>query len=70
MKLFLAMDYTVNLISGYSCRSGWRKKIEDKSEDSPMGSIVTIFGHPLLREERVFLHNSSACRVVQQDLTQ
>ena len=66
------MDYAVNLISGYSCRSGWRrKKIEDKSKDSPpMGSIVTIFGHPLLNEERVFLHNSAACRVVQQDLTQ
>ena len=75
MRLFLAMDYTVNLVSGYSCRSGWRKKaaLEDKSksdEDSPIGRIVTIFGQPLLNEHRVFLHNSVAYREVQQNLTQ
>ena len=74
MRIFLAMDYAVNLISGYSCRSGWQKALEDNSKgdegDSPVGRIVTIFGHPLLNEHRVFLHNGVANRVVLQNWTQ
>ena len=69
VRLFLAMDYTVNLLSGYSCRSGWKRAaaIEDKRDgDAPIGRVVTTFGHPLLDENRVFLHNSVACRLVRQ----
>ena len=72
VRLFLAVDYAVNLVSGYSYRNGWRKKIaalEDKSNKS-FGRIVTIFGHPLLNEQRVFLHTGVANRVVHQNLTQ
>ena len=74
VRLFLAVDYTVGLVSGYSCRGGWKRRpaaIEDKrgGEDAPVGRIVTTFGHPLLDENRVFLHNSVACRLVRQDVT-
>ena len=74
VRLFLAVDYAVNLVSGYSYRNGWRKKktaaaLEDKSNKS-FGRIVTIFGHPLLDEQRVFLHTAEANRVVHQNLTQ
>jgi hypothetical protein len=54
VRLFLGLDYAVNIISGYSYRTGWH----DSKENN--GRVVTTFGHPLLNEARFYIYYCSA----------
>ena len=62
------MDLLLLIIT--KCGQWGRESKIPKILRTSFGRIVTIFGHPLLNEQRVFLHNGVADRVVHQNLTQ
>ena len=75
VRLFLGLDYALRIVSGYSYRNGWQQKIQRKAieheqsdEENPAGRSVTIFGHPLLCEASLYLHNGTVYKSQLGDL--